>query len=59
MAKDNNQGKQPKPQADQGKKLSINKSIKGRDSGDAGGFERSRKGTAGDTTGSTGPRKKE
>ena len=57
MAKDNNQGKQQKPQSDRSGKITINEST--HDSGSAGGFERSRKGTAGDGTNNTGPRKKE
>ena len=57
MAKENNQGKQQKPQSKQSKKITINKSYKGGGSGEAGGFERSRKGNAGDTE-NTGPRKK-
>ena len=57
MAKDNNQGKQQKPQSKKIEKITINKSTK--KSVDNGGFERFRKGTAGDTTGSTGPRKRE
>lgn len=59
MAKENNQGKQPKPQSSQGKKLSINESNKGKGSGDASGMERDIKGTAGDGTNNTGPRKTE
>jgi len=57
MAKDNEQGKQPKSQPSQGKRTNLNESIKGTGSGYAGGFERPRKGSAGDGTGSTGPRK--
>jgi len=57
MTEENNQGKQPKPQPSQSKRLSINESIKDKGSGDAGGIERSRKGNAGDTE-NTGPRKK-
>ena len=57
MAKDNNQRKQQKPQSNQSVKITISESTK--KSVDAGGFERSRKGTASDTTSSTGPRKKE
>jgi len=57
MAKDNNQGKQQKPRSNQGKRITINESTKGKGSGDAGGFERFRKGNAGDTE-NTGPRKK-
>ena len=57
MAKGGNQRKQQKPQSSQGKKLTINESTK--KSVDADNVARSRKGTASDTTGSTGPRKKE
>lgn len=58
MAKDNNQGKQQRSQTNQSQRQSSNRStIKG--SGSAGGNERSRKGTAGDGTSSTGPRKTE
>ena len=57
MAKDYNQEKQQKPQSHQRKKITINESHK--KSVDTGGFKGSRKGTASDTTGSTGPRKKE
>jgi len=57
MAKDNNQGKQQKPQSNQSEKIIINESAKKKGSGDAGGFERFRKGNAGDTE-NTGPRKK-
>ena len=56
MAKDNNQGKQPKPQSTPDKRININESNKG--SGNAGGYERFRKGNASNGTGSTGPRKK-
>ena len=59
MAKDNDQGKQPKPQTSQGKKLSINESMRNKVSGDTGDMKRSRNGTAGDGNGSTGPRKTE
>jgi len=56
MTKDNNQGKQ-KPQSGQIKKVTVtNESIKR--SKDTSGVERFRKGTAGDSTNSTGPRKK-
>ncbi len=57
MAKDNNQGKQQKPQSNQSEKININESAKGKGSVDAGGSERFRKGNAGDTE-NTGPRKK-
>lgn len=57
MAKNSNQEKPQKPQPDRGEKITINESIIG--SGDAGGSNRERKGTAGDGTSSTGPRKKE
>ncbi len=57
MAKDSNQRKQQKPQSSQGKRVTINESTK--KSVDVDSVGRSRKGTAGDTTGSTGPRKKE
>ena len=57
MAKENNQGKQQKPQSNQNEKISINESTKGKGSGDAGGLERFRKGNAGDTE-NTGPREK-
>jgi len=57
MEKDNNQEKQQKPQSNQIEKITINESIQ--KSVDADDSQRSRKGTAGDTTGSTGPRKKE
>ncbi len=57
MAKDNNQVKQQKPQSNQNEKITINESTKSKGSGDAGGFERFRKGNAGDTE-NTGPRKK-
>ena len=57
MAKDSNQRKQQKPQPSQGKRVTIKESTK--KSVDTGGVGRSKKGTAGDTTGSTGPRKKE
>jgi len=57
MAKDNNQGKQQKPQSNQSEKITIRESTKGKASGDAGGSERFRKGNAGDTE-NTGPRKK-
>jgi len=56
MAKDNNQGKQQKPQSNQDVKITINESNK--TSKDTSISERSRKGTAGDSTNSTGPRKK-
>ncbi len=50
MAKDNNQGRQQKPQSNESKKLNINKSAN----------KESKRDNAGDTTttGSTGPRKK-
>ena len=57
MAKDNNQGKPQKPESGQSRKININESNKG--SGDAGGFERFKKGNASNGTGSTGPRKEE
>ena len=55
MSKGNKQGSSQKPQTN---RQTNRDSIKG--SGSAGGFNRSRKGTAGDGTGtsSTGPRKK-
>lgn len=56
MAKNNNQGKQQKPQSDQGRRININESKK--DSGNAGGSERFRKGNAADGTNSTGVKKK-
>jgi hypothetical protein len=56
VAKDNKQGNQQKPQSKQNVKITINESNK--ISKDTGSFERSRKGTAGDSTNSTGPRKK-
>lgn len=59
MAKETNQGETPKSQSEKGKALSINESVKDKGSGDAGGIERSRKGTAGDGTNNTGPRKTE
>ena len=55
MAKDNNKEKQQKPQSYQ-KKITINETHK--KSVDAGDSKGSRRGTASDTTGSTGPRKK-
>lgn len=55
MSKDNEQWKPQKSQPDRSKGT-TNESIKG--SGDAGGSNRERKGTAGDGTNSTGPRKK-
>jgi len=56
MAKDTNRGKTPQPK--QSQKITINESRKDVGSGKAGGSQRVRKGTAGDGTGSTGPRKK-
>jgi len=57
MAKDNKQGNEQKPQSNQDVKITINESNK--ISKDTSSFERTRKGTAGDSTNSTGPRKKE
>ena len=59
MAKGTNRGKTQTPQPKQGQKITINESRKDMGSGKAGGSQRARKGTAADTTGSTGPRKKE
>lgn len=56
MAKDTNQGKTPQPK--QSQKITIDESRKDVGSGKAGGAQRVRKGTAGDGTGSTGPREK-
>lgn len=56
MAKDTNRGKTPQPK--QSQKITIHGSRNQIGSGKAGGSQRVRKGTAGDGTGSTGPRKK-
>jgi len=52
MAKDSNQGKHPKPQSKQSKRIQIGESAKS-----TVPSQRSRKGTAGDGTNNTGPRK--
>jgi len=57
MAKDTNRGKTQTPQPKQSQKITINKSRRDIGSGKAGGSQRVRKGTAGDTE-NTGPRKK-
>ena len=59
MAKGNNQGKEQKSQPSQGQKITLNESARGKGSADAGGGERIKKGSAGDGTSSTGPRKTE
>jgi len=59
MPKGNNQGKQQKSQPSQSQKITLNESARGKGSGDAGGVQRFKKGSAADGTGSTGPRKKE
>jgi len=59
MAKDTNRGTTQTPQPKQSQKIAINESRKDIGSGKADGSQRVRKGTASDTTGSTGPRKKE
>jgi len=56
MAKYTNRGKTPQPK--QSQNITINESRKEVGSGKAGGSQRVRKGTAGDGTASTGPRKK-
>ena len=58
MAKDTNRGKTQTPQPKQSQKITINESRKDIGSGEAGGSQRVRKGTAGDGTGSTGVKKK-
>ena len=55
MSKNNIQGKKQKIQSNQSKKIILNETI--RKSVDSSGFKKSRKGTASDTTSSTGPRK--
>ncbi|MHA1975099.1 MAG: hypothetical protein ACTSW1_19090 [Candidatus Hodarchaeales archaeon] len=58
MTKQNIQGRQQKSQQSRKAGITLNESKEGGISISAGGTQRSRKGTAADTTGSTGPRKK-